>query len=63
MKVINPRRLEDSRNTIIILTDELIGLGTLSRSGRRWEGNIKQDLKGICVDMMNFVELVWIRDH
>ena len=47
-------RMEEGRNAFIKLTDKPTGKRTLGRPRRKWEDNIRMDLKKICVKMRNW---------
>ena len=46
-------RMEEGRNTFKILTGTPIGKRSLGRPRRRWEGNIRIDLKEIGINTRN----------
>ena len=46
-------RLEEDRNAFKILTGKRMGKRPLGRPRRRWEGNIRMDLKEIGINTRN----------
>ena len=55
-------RTEESRSTLKILTDKFPGRVTLGISRRKWERNIRIDLKEIGVNTRNWINSVQDRD-
>ena len=51
--------MEEGRNAFKILTDASAGKRYLGRLRRRWEVNIRMNLKEICINMRNWVD--WVR--
>ena len=49
--------MEEIRSAFKILTSTLAGKRPLGRPRRRWEDNIRMDLKGIGVNTGNWVNL------
>ena len=47
-------RMEESRSSFKILTDKPIEKRTLRRRNRRWEDNIRMDLKEIGINTKNW---------
>ena len=56
-------RMEKGRSAFKILTDTPAGKILLGRSGRRWEENIRMDLKGININTRNCVDSAQDRDY
>jgi hypothetical protein len=54
--------MEDGRSAFKILTGKLTGKRPSGRPRRRWEGNIRMDLKKIGVHMINWVDSAQDRD-
>ena len=46
-----------------ILTGIPAGKSPLRRPGRRWEDNIRMDLKEICINTRNWVDFAQDRDY
>jgi hypothetical protein len=72
VKVIKPRRLrwaghaarmEGGRNAFKIVTCKPTGKRPLGRSSRRWEDNIRMDLKEIVTNTRNWVDSAHDRDY
>jgi hypothetical protein len=42
-------RMEEGKSALKMLTGKLIGKRPLGRHSRRWEDNIRMDLKEICI--------------
>ena len=55
--------MEDVRSTFNILTGTPTGKRHLGRPRRRWEGNIRMDLKEIGINTRNRVDLSQDRDY
>ena len=55
--------MEDSRNTLKILTSKPTGTTPLGRSRRTWEDNIRMDPKEIGIYMRNWADSVQDRDY
>ena len=55
--------MEDGRSTFKILTGNSTGKRPLGRPRRRWEDNIRMDLKEICTNTRNWVDSVQDRDY
>ena len=55
--------MEDSRSTFKILTDNHTGKRPSGRASRRWEGNIRMDLKKMSVNTRNWVDSAQDRDY
>ena len=49
-------RMEEGRSAFKILTGKPIGWRPLGRPRRRWEDNIRMDLKEICTTTRNWVD-------
>ena len=56
-------RLEEGRSAFKILTGIPTGKGPLGRPKRRWEDNIRMDLKIICINTRNCVESAQDRNY
>ena len=56
-------RIEDDRSAFKILTGKLIGKRPSGKPRRRWEDNIRMDLKEMGVNTMNWVDLAQDRDY
>ena len=56
-------RMEESRNAYRILVGRPEGKRPLGRPGRRWEDNIKMDLKEVGCDAMNWMDLAQHQDQ
>ena len=54
--------MEEGRSVFKILTGILAGKKPLGRPRRRWEDNIRMDLKEICINTRNWVDLAQDRD-
>ena len=50
-------RMEEDRSAFKILTCKPTGKSPLGRPRRRWEDNIRMDLKEIGIDTRNFVDV------
>ena len=50
-------RMEEGSNAFKILTDKPTGKRSLGRSRRKWEDNIRMDLKEIGINTRNWVDL------
>ena len=50
---LNPSRMEEGRSAFKILTGKPIGKTHLGRPRRRWEDNIRMDLRDIDIDTRN----------
>ena len=48
--------MEENRSIFRILTGTLTGKRPLGRNRRRWEGNIRMDLKEIGINTRNWVD-------
>jgi hypothetical protein len=48
--------MEEGRSAFKILTDKPTGKRPLGRPRRRWEDNIRMDLKEICINTSNWVD-------
>ena len=55
-------RMEEDRSAFKILTGKTTGKRPLGRSRRRWEDNIRIDLKEIDINTKNWVDLDQDRD-
>ena len=55
-------KMEEDRSTFKILIGEPTGRRPLGRPRRRWEDNIRMDLKEIGINTMNWVDLAQDRD-
>ena len=53
----------EGRSAFNILTGRPTGKRLLGRSRRRWEDNIRMDLKEICVNTRNWVDSAQDRDY
>jgi hypothetical protein len=51
----------EKRNACRILVGNPEGKRPLGRSRRRWEDNIKMDLREIGWDGMDWIDLMWLR--
>ena len=56
-------RREEGRNAFKILTGTPAGNRPLGRPRRRWENNIRMDLKGIGINTRNWVDSAQDRDY
>ena len=56
-------RMEERRSPYKILTGTPIGKRSLGRSMRRWEDNLKMDLKELGINTRNWVDSVQDRDY
>ena len=56
-------RMAEGRSTFKILTGTPTGKRPLGRPRRRWEGNIRMDLKEIGIDTRNWVDSAQDRDY
>ena len=54
-------RIEEGRSAFNILTGKRAGKRLLGKHRRRWEDNIRMDLKGKCMNTRNLVD--WARDR
>ena len=61
--VIAVARMEEGMNAFKILTDAPIGKMPLGWPGRRWEDNIRMNLKEISIYARNWVDPVQDRDY
>ena len=55
-------RMEEGRSAFKILTGTPAGKRPVGRPRRRWEDNIRMDLKEICINTRNWVDLTKDRD-
>ena len=55
--------MEEGRNAFKILTGKPIGKRHLGRSRRRWEDNIRMDLKEIGISARNWIDSARDRDY
>ena len=55
--------MEEGRNALNILTGKPTGKRPLGRLSRRWEDNIRMDLKEIGISTRNWVDLAQDRDY
>ena len=51
-------RMEEGRSAFIILTGKPTGKRPLDRSRRRWEDNIRMDLKKICINVFILLRIL-----
>ena len=56
-------RMEEGRSAFKILTGKPIGKRPLRRPRRRWEDNIRMELKEIGFNVKNWVDLTQDRDY
>jgi hypothetical protein len=56
-------RLKEGRNAFKILTGKPTGKRPSGRLSRRWEDNIRKDLKYKCINTRNWVDSVEDRDY
>ena len=56
-------RLEKGRSDFKILTGKLTGKRSLGRPRRRWEDNVRMDLKEIDINTRNWVDSSQDRDY
>ena len=56
-------RMEECRSAFKILTGKPTGKRSLGGPRRRWEDNIKMDLKEICINVGNWVDSAQERDY
>ena len=55
--------MEENRSIFRILTGTLTGKRSLGRNRRRWEGNIRMDLKEIGINTRNWVDSAEDRNY
>ena len=55
--------MKEGRSTFKILTAIPTGKSSLGRSKRRWEGNIRMDLKEIGINAENWLDSAQDRDY
>ena len=55
--------MKEGRSAFKILTGTLAGKGPLRRPRRKWEDNIRMDLKEIGINTWNLVDLAQDRDY
>ena len=55
--------MEEGRSGFKILTGKPTGKKPLGRPRRRWENNIRIDLKEICINTTNWVDLAQDRNY
>ena len=55
--------MEEGRISLKILSGKPTGKRTLGRPRHRWEDNIKMELKEICFNTRNWVDLAQNRDY
>ena len=55
--------MEQSRNAYRVLVGKPEGKRTLGRPRRRWEDNIKMDLRAVACDAGEWIDLAEERDH
>ena len=53
----NVARMEEGRSAYKIVTNKSTGYIPLGRPRRKWEDNIRKDLKEICINARNWVDL------
>jgi hypothetical protein len=56
-------RMEEGRSVFKILTGKPTGKRPLGRPRRRWEDNIVMDIKEICINKGNCIDLAQDRDY
>ena len=56
-------RIEEGRSAFKILAVKSTGMRPLGQSRRRWEGNIRMDLKEISINTRNWVHLTQDRNY
>ena len=56
-------KIEEGRSVFKILTGQPIGKRPLGRPRRRWEDNIRMDLKEICINTRNWVDSAQDMDY
>ena len=56
-------RMGEGRSAFNILTGKPTGKRPIGRPRRRWEDNIRMDLKEICINTRNWVDLAQDRDY
>jgi hypothetical protein len=56
-------RMEEGRSAFKILTCQPIGKKPLGRPRRRWEDNIRMDVKEVGINMRNWVDSAHDRDY
>ena len=56
-------KMEEGRNAFKILTGKLTGKRPLGRPRRRWEDNIRVDLKEVGIDRRNWVDSAQDSDY
>jgi hypothetical protein len=57
----NIERMREMRNAYEILVGKSEGKRQLGSSGRRWEDNIKMDLRKIMLESLDFIHLLQVR--
>ena len=55
-------RIGEGRSAFKILTGTSAGKRPLGKSRRRWEENIRMNLKGICINVRNWVDSAQVRN-
>ena len=55
--------MEEGRSAFKMLTGRPAGKRPLGRPRRRWEGNIRINLKGICINTRNLADSAQDRDY
>ena len=55
--------MEQSRNAYIVLAGKPVGKRPLGRPRLRWEDNIKMDLREVCCDPGEWINLAEDRDQ
>ena len=48
-------RMEEGKSAFKILTGKSAGKRPLGSSRRRWKGNVKMDIKEICINIRNWI--------
>ena len=56
------RRREEGRSALKFLTGKLTGKRPLGRPRRRWDNNVKMDLKEIGINTRSWVDSAQVRD-
>ena len=56
-------KVKEGRSVFKILTGKPTGKRPLGRPRRRWEDNIRMDLKEICINTRNWVDSAQDRDY
>ena len=55
--------MEEGKSAFKILTGTSTGMRPLGRPKHRWKDNIRRDLKEICINTRNWLDLAQDRDY